>query len=232
MDHPNCIKLYGQHAKWEDYIVMEMELGQESLGHYSKAHQEKFNRPLSEAECARIMQGLLKGIAYMHDVQGVIHRDLKPDNVLIGDCDDLGLVKIIDFGLACKDKASETITDFLKCGTFLYKPPEQICNVFAFAKKADIWAAGVIMYEILTGSHPMWKPGEPKEVMEAKMKTFKEFKYPRSMSRHAKHLISMLCQPSISARYRAAEALQHPWITRDLDAPQPKSNFEDRELAL
>ena len=116
---------------------------------------------------------------------------MKSENVLVGDPNDLSQVKIIDFGLACKDKG--TITDFLKCGTFLYKPPEQICNTFAYAKKADIWAAGIIMYEILTGSHPMWKPGESKESMEAKMKNFKEFKYPRSMSAHAKHLISMLC---------------------------------------
>ena len=63
---------------------------------------------------------------------------------LIGDCDDLSQVKIIDFGLACRSNAVTSITDFLKCGTFLYKPPEQISNVFSYAKKADIWAAGEV----------------------------------------------------------------------------------------
>ena len=48
MNDPNCIKLYEQHLKYEDYIIMEMELGEESLGHFSKTHQEKFKRPLSE----------------------------------------------------------------------------------------------------------------------------------------------------------------------------------------
>ena len=70
------------------------------------------------------MQGLLQGIVYMHDEQNVIHRDLKPDNLLIGDYADLTQIKIIDFGLACKDNVVGAITDFLKCGTFLYKPPE------------------------------------------------------------------------------------------------------------
>lgn len=177
------------------------------------------------------MKGLLQGITYLHDVQNVIHRDLKPENILIGDYNDLSQVKIIDFGLACHNVMS-SITDFLKCGTFLYKPPEQISNVFAYAKKADIWAAGVIMYELITGRHPMWEPGEGKAEMEERMKSFKGFRFPKTMSKQARHLIGMLCQPSISARSRAAEALQHPWITRDLDAPLPLSNFEDRELAL
>ena len=129
------------------------------------------------------MKGLLQGITYLHDVQNVIHRDLKPENILIGDYDDLCQVKIIDFGLACKNNVMSSITDFLKCGTFLYKPPEQISNVFAYAKKADIWASGVIMYELVTGRHPMWEPGEGKVEMEERMKSFKEFRFPKTMSK-------------------------------------------------
>ena len=79
---------------------------------------------MPEEKCAQLMQGLLQGIVYMHDEQNVIHRDLKPDNLLIGDYADLTQIKIIDFGLACKDNVVGGITDFLKCGTFLYKPPE------------------------------------------------------------------------------------------------------------
>ena len=71
-----------------------------------------------------MMKGLLQGVEYMHDVQNFLHRDLKPENVLLSDYDDLSQVKIIDFGLACKGNAITPITDFLKCGTFLYKPPE------------------------------------------------------------------------------------------------------------
>ena len=171
----------------------------------------------------------------MHDEQNVIHRDLKPDNLLIGDYTDLTQIKIIDFGLACKDNVVGAITDFLKCGTFLYKPPEQMTNNFAYAKKADIWAAGIILYEILTGYHPFWQPGDTKQTLETRMSRFtgtSVFKFPKHVSKHAQHLIKMLCQPSIAGRCKASEALVHPFITRDLNAPLPKSDFESRELAL
>ena len=62
----------------------------------------------------------------------VIHRDIKPENIVITDYSDLTKVKLIDFGLATSNKRK--ITDFAKCGTLLYKPPEQISNNFAYAK--------------------------------------------------------------------------------------------------
>ena len=102
-------------------------------------------------------------------------------------------VKLLDFGLAVQDSL-DTITDFAKCGTFLYKPPEQVTNIFAYAKKADVWASGIIMYYMLTGRHPIWKEGISKIQMEQTMKNCPEFDYPSSMSPQAKHLISFLCQ--------------------------------------
>ena len=146
----------------------------------------------------------------------MIHRDIKPDNIILGSHKDLKKVKLVDFGLAVQDSL-DTITDFAKCGTFLYKPPEQVTNIFAYAKKADVWAAGIIMYYLLTGQHPIWREGINKLQMEQMMKNFKEFEYPKTMSPQAKHLISVLCMRKQSARYRPAIALQHPWITRKFD---------------
>ena len=131
-------------------------------------------------------------MAYLHDEQNVIHRDIKPDNIILGSLKDLNKVKLLDFGLAVKDSL-DTITDFAKCGTFLYKPPEQVTNIFAYAKKADVWASGIIMYYLLTGEHRIWKEGISKIQMEQMMKNFKEFEYPKTMSPQAQHLISCLC---------------------------------------
>ena len=111
----------------------------------------------------------------------VIHRDIKPDNIIIGSHKDLSKVKLLDFGLAVQDSL-DTITDFAKCGTFLYKPPEQVTNIFAYAKKADVWASGIIMYYLLTGKHPIWKEGMNKLQMEQVMKNFKSIEFPSSMS--------------------------------------------------
>ena len=127
----------------------------------------------------------------------------------------------------------DTITDFAKYGSFLYKPPEQVTNVFAYAKKADIWAAGIIMYYLLTGRHPIWREGISKAQMEVMMTNFRgEFEYPSSMSPQAQHLISYLCKKNQSARYRPANALQHPWITRKLEQEYPLSDLERRALSI
>lgn len=69
----------------------------------------------------------------MHDEKNVIHRDVKPENAVIMDYNELQKVKLIDFGLAVKSTKLE-ILDYAKCGTLLYTPPEQISNSFAYAK--------------------------------------------------------------------------------------------------
>ena len=83
--------------------------------------------------------------------------------------------------------------DFAKVGTFLYKPPEQVTDNFSYAKKADVWASGVVMFYMLTGRHPIWHEGITKVQMEQKMKEFRNFEYPEGMSPQAQHLISNLC---------------------------------------
>jgi serine/threonine protein kinase len=71
------------------------------------------------------MKGVFSAIEYLHNEANVIHRDIKPDNVVLMDYDDLSKVKLIDFGLAVKS-TKQGIQDFAKCGTLLYTPPEQI----------------------------------------------------------------------------------------------------------
>ena len=233
MNHPNIIRVYDTRREYKNIVIMKMELGKETISSYLEKYQQRTgNRGLPEEQCAKIMKGLFRGLAYLHDVQNVIHRDIKPDNVVIGSMSDLGRVKLVDFGLAVQDSL-DTITDFAKCGTFLYKPPEQVTNVFAYAKKADIWAAGIIMYYLLTGRHPIWREGISKAEMEHIMTNFRgEFEYPSSMSPQAQHLISYLCKKNQSARYRPANALQHPWITRKLEQEYPLSDLERRALSI
>jgi len=69
------------------------------------------------------MTGIFRALKYLHDDLNVIHRDLKPQNIVIMDYEDLTRVKLIDFGLAVKSTKFE-LQDFAKCGTLLYTPPE------------------------------------------------------------------------------------------------------------
>lgn len=126
LDHPNIISVRPQRQRFTNVFLMEMELGLETLRSYQS------RTDLTDSQCSQIMRGIFTALQYLHDTVNVIHRDIKPDNIVITDYDDLSKVKLIDFGLATSNKRK--ITDFAKCGTLLYTPPEQIIKNFAYAK--------------------------------------------------------------------------------------------------
>ena len=110
--------------EYKNLVIMKMELGKEAISTYLERHQAKTGQMgLPEEEVAKIMKGLFRGLNYLHETQNIIHRDIKPDNIIIGSHKDLTKVKLVDFGLAVQNQL-DTIMDFAKCGTFLYKPPE------------------------------------------------------------------------------------------------------------
>lgn len=142
LSHPNIIKVFRRSLEqnYSNYIIMEMELGLETLRSYAaRVH-------LSEEQASAAMRGIFSALEYLHNTNNVIHRDIKPENIVIMDYEDLSSVKLIDFGLAVHANGVQQVSDFAKCGTLLYVPPEQISKNFAYAKKADMWAAGIITH--------------------------------------------------------------------------------------
>jgi len=104
---------------------------------------------LAPAEALGIFQGVLAGLSAAHRA-GIVHRDVKPENVLIGDGD---IVKVADFGLArAASGPSHTRTGML-IGTAAYLAPEQVTRSAADAR-SDVYASGVMLFEILTGVQP------------------------------------------------------------------------------
>jgi serine/threonine protein kinase len=105
------------------------------------------------------MRGILSAVAYMHE-KGIVHRDLKPDNILVNDRSDLNTCRVIDFGLSAKHNLIQGGLD-KQCGTVIYMAPEIIAHNYEYTKSVDIWAIGIIMYELLTGGkHPLYVNGE------------------------------------------------------------------------
>ena len=91
---------------------------------------------------------MLQGLQHLHG-EGLIHRDLKPANVLLSK----GRVKICDLGLTVRaSTVHQPVTFPIRGGTLLYQAPEQVDGV-AYSKPIDMWAAGLIMHEMLTGRH-------------------------------------------------------------------------------
>jgi serine/threonine protein kinase/beta-lactam-binding protein with PASTA domain len=109
---------------------------------------------LSAPEALEIMIPVLEALAAAHRA-GLIHRDVKPENVLVADD---GMVKVGDFGLARAVEASPlTATTGLLLGTVAYLAPEQVARGVADAR-ADIYACGIMLFELLTGKPPYQGP--------------------------------------------------------------------------
>jgi hypothetical protein len=144
LSHPNVVRVFDTGV--DDglcFIVMELFSGETLEDRIGSGR-------LPPGEAAAVLRGVLQGLAHAHR-QGVIHRDVKPANVLL---DRSGLVKVTDFGIAKAAFATSDLTttgDLL--GTARYLAPEQVAGG-TVDHRADLYAAGVVLYEALTGRPP------------------------------------------------------------------------------
>ncbi|MDB5313364.1 MAG: serine/threonine protein kinase [Gemmataceae bacterium] len=144
IDHPHVVRVYdfGQHAG-RPYLAMEY------LPRGTLADRVRAGR-LPARSAAELVERIARGVSAAHS-QGVVHRDLKPGNILF---DDQGGPKVADFGLAKQGQSDLTQTQVVM-GTPAYMAPEQAGGRSKFAgPQADVWALGVILYECLTGTRP------------------------------------------------------------------------------
>jgi serine/threonine protein kinase len=154
LDHPNILAIhnFGTDAGIA-YAVMELLEG-ESL------RQRISSGNLTTGKAVEYAISIAEGLAAAHD-KGIIHRDLKPENIFLTDD---GRIKILDFGLAKlmlpeEDLTTETPTGTLDTergsiiGTIAYMAPEQVDGQTA-DRRSDIFAFGVVLYEMLTGQRP------------------------------------------------------------------------------
>ena len=126
--------------------------------------QAMASRELSAREALAIVPRLCDALHYAHE-NGVLHRDIKPENILI---DQLGRVKIADFGLARfqkEDEKNPTLTlSGAQLGTAAYMAPEQVERPHDVDHRADIYSLGVVFYEMLTGELPIGRFSVPSEM--------------------------------------------------------------------
>ena len=127
-----------------------------SLEELMKARLESDTR-FSDKEVSLLMRSILSALAHIHD-KDTLHRDLKPSNILLADRNNLASVKIIDFGLSEKYVLREDFSS--ECGTLFYMAPEVVSNGGKISKSVDIWAVGIIMFQLLSGgAHPFGVTG-------------------------------------------------------------------------
>jgi serine/threonine-protein kinase len=142
LNHPNVCTLFDVgHHEGVDFLVMEFVDG-ETLA-------ERLTRgPLSPAESLDVALQIAHGLAHAH-VHGIVHRDVKPANVLLGRDE---TIKVTDFGIA-DFVAAASRAEGLVFGTPGYLPPESLRGA-GHTRSGDLFALGVILYECLTGAKP------------------------------------------------------------------------------
>ncbi len=159
VNHPNAVAVLdsGVSAEGIAYLVMELLCG------YTVADELKQYGKLSPARCAEILIPVLDVLDAAH-AQGVIHRDIKPDNIFLHQAKDGEVVKVVDFGVAKlleEEDVAQRITistTNVLVGTAAYLAPERI-NHLAYDGKSDMYAVGVMLYQMLTGKLPFTSTG-------------------------------------------------------------------------
>lgn len=145
LEHPNIVQVFNVGEKSSIYFISMQFIHGQSL----EAHiLEKKRIPLAQA--LWVMDSCLKGLIYAHK-RGIIHRDIKPDNLMITD---EGELKVVDFGLARSTQAGGTLsTTGQIMGTPYFMSPEQ-CNGTVVDLRTDIYALGITFYYMLSGKRP------------------------------------------------------------------------------
>jgi predicted Ser/Thr protein kinase len=145
LQHPNIVSVYDSDRDGDvAFLVMEFIQGDDLKHHLDQGERHTLEQTLA------IMSDLLAALDYAHR-QNIVHRDIKPANLLI---EASGRVKLTDFGVArIQDSGDATRTQGSMVGTLKYMSPEQVQGQPIDAR-ADLFAAGVVLYQLLTGKRP------------------------------------------------------------------------------
>lgn len=196
LKHPGIVSIYdvGRSDDGKPYLVMEYVAGR-TLDQLIKSEA------MSTPEVVELAAQLADAVGYAHR-EGIVHRDLKPANVLVSDA---GTVHVTDFGLAVDEQSQrEKAGEF--AGTLAYMSPEQVrAETHHLDGRCDIWALGVMIYEMLLNRRPFG--GESIKEMSDEI-LHREPKPPRQIREdlppELEQIVLKCCQKEISRRYTTA----------------------------
>ena len=215
LQHPNIVQYYGQIENTNQLFIKMEYLKYGTLGQWIQK-----NKSISEEQASLIIKEVLSAIAYLHQNQ-ICHRDLKPENIMFSRENDISSIKIIDFGLSLQNFDSLCNSDY--CGTLIYMAPEEIERK-SYYLSVDIWSIGILMYMLLNkGEHPFYHNGDTKKTFLNNIKNNTGLVFNNKISFMAMHLIKKLLEYDPIKRYKANDALKHPWITRNPEDKIPQT---------
>lgn len=196
------------------YLVMEWCKGGDLMKYVYKC------KHFSEKVASCLFQQMLLAIQHCHE-NGVVHRDLKPDNFLFASTEGRTHLKIADFGLSTIiDTPDQIITD--PVGSAFFIAPEVFKR--AYTKACDLWSLGVNLFLLLGGTVPFGaKATKATEVYRAIQRDKLVFQSRQwaTISGHARELIAGLLEKDPTKRYTIQDALSHPWVNEDIAPDHP-----------
>ncbi|KAK9677313.1 hypothetical protein RND81_11G135700 [Saponaria officinalis] len=215
--HPNVVELKEVMAsKGRIYFVMEYVKGGELFTKISRGR-------LKEQFARKYFQQLISAIDYCHS-RGVSHRDVKPENLLLDENENL---KITDFGLsALPEHLRQDGLLHTRCGTPAYVAPEVLRKKGYDGSKTDIWSCGVILYVLIAG----YLPFQDANVMNLYRKVFKgEYEFPPWFPIEAKKLVSKLLVVDPKKRLTIQGIMRQTWFIKEF---KPSLSFSNTNSSI
>ena len=215
LNHPNICTIHSfDEHEGQAFLVMEYVEG-------STLRELIRNGPLPVDRALDYAVQIAKALAKAHDA-GIIHRDIKPDNIMVNSEDQ---IKVMDFGLA-RLKDTEPITSTVSTlGTVAYMAPEQIQGL-KVDHRADLFSFGMVLYEMFTGKHPF--PGEHKQAI-AYMLVNEDPAPPESLRPEippgVANILSRCLEKDPEQRYSAAKEIVHSLQSKELKSIKSASVF-------
>ncbi|XP_021735644.1 CBL-interacting serine/threonine-protein kinase 4-like [Chenopodium quinoa] len=209
LNHPNILKIHEVLAsKSKIYLVMELAKGGDLFGKLSRRADHRFPEPLAR----KYFHQLVSALHYCHQ-NGVAHRDVKPQNLLL---DEEGNIKVSDFGLSAVAESAVAVSKEkmmlqTSCGTPAFAAPEIVGRTRNGydGSKADAWSCGVILFVMLTGYLPF---DDGNLVMMYRKMHRKEYRFPSWVSKPARGLISRLLDPIPKSRLSIDDIPNDSWF--------------------
>jgi len=223
LQHPNCVGLLEFFDEPDFfYLVLELVRGGEL---FDQIVSKGF---FNEVEAAHATKQIAQSLAYLESMK-IVHRDVKPENLIYESNALDANIKLTDFGLA-KD-ISEMPSEFPltdPCGTPGYVAPE-ILQGMPYGGKVDTWALGVILFILLCGYPPFYAEEQPELFEQIKKGQYRfDSPYWDEVSEPAKDVVRKLLQIDPVKRISATQLLEEPWVANPEE--QNSTNFGDHVL--
>jgi len=227
LDHPNVVKVY----EYFDDAEFVSQIIEPCYGGELKARVEAMHKrgesPYGEAFICDVMKQTMRTLAFMHDLR-FAHKDLKPENIMMVEKGSSS-IKIIDFGLA-ELFTPHSDHSMSIGGTLLFMSPE-VFLTSQMTMKCDIWSAGVVLYNLITGTYPFigqWPPPPGKDTAFWEEETADRIINQPMMAKHEKlemvstegqQFLRQILEKEPERRWTATQCLQHAWFQRDDGMP-------------